>query len=89
MSPNVLAVWLLSMIFHVDIPKGSMCSIIGPNGAGKTTFFNCVSGFYSIDEGDIVFCGEIHQGTIPGRDRAHRNITHLPEHPLIRQYDHH
>jgi len=37
------------------IPRGSISSIIGPNGAGKTTFFNCITGFYSIDEGEILF----------------------------------
>jgi branched-chain amino acid transport system ATP-binding protein len=28
-------------------------SIIGPNGAGKTTFFNCITGFYAPEGGDI------------------------------------
>jgi branched-chain amino acid transport system ATP-binding protein len=28
--------------------------LIGPNGAGKTTFFNCVTGFYRPDEGEIL-----------------------------------
>ena len=36
------------------IPRGSISSIIGPNGAGKTTFFNCITGFYSIDDGDVI-----------------------------------
>jgi branched-chain amino acid transport system ATP-binding protein len=40
-----------------QIPRGSISSIIGPNGAGKTTFFNCVTGFYQIDEGEILFDG--------------------------------
>jgi branched-chain amino acid transport system ATP-binding protein len=35
----------------------SIVSVIGPNGAGKTTFFNCIAGFYKIDEGTIVFDG--------------------------------
>ncbi len=39
--------------FH--IPRGAIASIIGPNGAGKTTFFNCITGFYQIDEGEIIF----------------------------------
>ena len=36
------------------IPAGAIASIIGPNGAGKTTFFNCITGFYEIDEGEIL-----------------------------------
>jgi len=40
------------------IPRGSISSIIGPNGAGKTTFFNCITGFYAIDEGEIIFNGK-------------------------------
>ncbi len=41
-----------------EIRQGSIASIIGPNGAGKTTFFNCVTGFYPIDEGELLFNGE-------------------------------
>ena len=41
---------------------GSIVSVIGPNGAGKTTFFNCIAGFYRIDDGSITFDGApIHQ----------------------------
>lgn len=40
-----------------DIPEKSIVSIIGPNGAGKTTFFNCITGFNRIDEGEIRFEG--------------------------------
>jgi branched-chain amino acid transport system ATP-binding protein len=40
-----------------DIPEKSIVSIIGPNGAGKTTFFNMITGFGKIDEGEIVFEG--------------------------------
>lgn len=40
------------------IPRGGIVSMIGPNGAGKTTFFNCITGFYAIDEGEIVFDGQ-------------------------------
>ena len=45
-----------------DQEAGSIVSVIGPNGAGKTTFFNCIAGFYQIDEGTITLDGaEIHQ----------------------------
>ncbi len=45
---------------HLDyvLPRGMIASIIGPNGAGKTTFFNCLTGFYQIDEGTLKFNGE-------------------------------
>lgn len=47
------------------IPRGSISSIIGPNGAGKTTFFNCITGFYTIDEGDLLFDGKRLNGKTP------------------------
>lgn len=63
-----------------SIPKSSIVSIIGPNGAGKTTFFNCITGFYNIDEGDIVFNGRSVKGRSPdqiarlGISRTYQNI---------------
>lgn len=42
----------------LSIPHGVIASLIGPNGAGKTTFFNCITGFYTPDEGTIVFNGK-------------------------------
>jgi branched-chain amino acid transport system ATP-binding protein len=39
------------------IEPGMIASLIGPNGAGKTTFFNCITGFYRPDEGQIIFDG--------------------------------
>ncbi|GAB4520778.1 MAG: ABC transporter ATP-binding protein [Anaerolineae bacterium] len=47
------------------IPRSSITSIIGPNGAGKTTFFNCITGFYQIDEGEILFNGQRINGKTP------------------------
>lgn len=45
---------------HLDytLPEGTIASIIGPNGAGKTTFFNCLTGFYQVDEGTLDFEGQ-------------------------------
>ena len=39
----------------LSIKTGLIASLIGPNGAGKTTFFNCVTGFYTPNEGKIIF----------------------------------
>jgi len=54
----------LTAVNGVDlaVPEYSISSIIGPNGAGKTTLFNCVSGFYIPDEGEIRFGGHAIQG---------------------------
>ena len=48
-----------------EVPKDSIVSIIGPNGAGKTTFFNCVTGFYDIDAGEIDYFGDRIDGRSP------------------------
>jgi branched-chain amino acid transport system ATP-binding protein len=37
--------------------QGEIFSVIGPNGAGKTTLFNCISGLYRPDQGQIRFKG--------------------------------
>ncbi len=37
--------------------KGEIFSVIGPNGAGKTTLFNCISGLYKPNQGNIQFKG--------------------------------
>ncbi|MDZ4763761.1 MAG: ABC transporter ATP-binding protein [Chloroflexota bacterium] len=54
----------LMAVRRVDlcVPRRAIASLIGPNGAGKTTFFNCVTGFYVPEEGDIVFAGKSIRG---------------------------
>jgi len=42
----------------LQIERGMIASLIGPNGAGKTTFFNCVTGFYTPEVGDMLFKGQ-------------------------------
>ena len=42
----------------MDIEEHKIASLIGPNGAGKTTFFNCITGFYTPNEGFIYFLDE-------------------------------
>lgn len=66
--------------FDYELPAGTIASIIGPNGAGKTTFFNCLTGFYQIDEGTLDFDGksviglEPHEITSMGISRTYQNI---------------
>ncbi len=47
----------LTAVNQVDlvVPENSIASIIGPNGAGKTTLFNCISGFYKPEHGQILY----------------------------------
>ncbi|OGO15570.1 MAG: ABC transporter ATP-binding protein [Chloroflexi bacterium RBG_16_48_8] len=51
----------------IEIQEQVIHSIIGPNGAGKTTFFNCITGFYKPEEGDINFKGRTITGLSPDR----------------------
>lgn len=72
----------LVAVDHVDldIEEKSIHAIIGPNGAGKTTFFNCITGFYPIDEGEVIFQGQLLMGIPPDRitrrgiSRTYQNI---------------
>ncbi len=41
-----------------DVGRSQICGLIGPNGAGKTTLFNCISGIYRANSGDILFEGQ-------------------------------
>jgi branched-chain amino acid transport system ATP-binding protein len=66
--------------FDFNVPENSIVSLIGPNGAGKTTFFNCITGFYQINEGEIEFMGHQLDGRSPdeitrlGISRTYQNI---------------
>ena len=46
---------LQGVSFKID--PGQVFSIIGPNGAGKTTIFNCISRYYDLIEGRMLFKG--------------------------------
>lgn len=43
---------------NFEVPQNSIYGLIGPNGAGKTTVFNCISRFYTPDEGSVMFYPE-------------------------------
>lgn len=65
---------------NLEIAEQSISSIIGPNGAGKTTFFNCITGFYTPEHGEILFRGNRIDGlrtdqiTQLGIARTYQNI---------------
>lgn len=42
----------------LEIRHGQFIGIVGPNGSGKTTLFNCISGVYIPEEGQVIFEGE-------------------------------
>ena len=82
-----------------EMEPGAIASVIGPNGAGKTTFFNCVSGFFRIDEGQITFDGvPIHhlrpdQISHVGISRTYQNVRLFPtmtalENILVGEHQH-
>ncbi len=77
----------LQALGHIDleVKEQSIHSVIGPNGAGKTTFFNCVTGFYTPEEGEILLNGRNITGLSPDRvtrlgiSRTYQNIRLFKE----------
>ena len=68
----------------IQVPEGSIYAIIGPNGAGKTTLYNCITGFYPTDAGEMLFQGKSLVGLSPDRitkkgiSRTYQNIRLFP-----------
>jgi branched-chain amino acid transport system ATP-binding protein len=91
----------LKAVQNVDLTVGEnrIVSVIGPNGAGKTTFFNCLSGIYRPDGGEILLDGRNIAGCAPhqvcklGMSRTFQNIRLFPEmtvleNVLVAQFQH-
>jgi ABC-type branched-subunit amino acid transport system ATPase component len=55
----------------IAVEQGSITGLIGPNGSGKTTLFNCITGFYPLDSGEVRVRG------IPVTGRRPSEIVHL------------
>ncbi len=68
----------------LEVKDRSIHSVIGPNGAGKTTFFNCLTGFYRPEGGEILFQGHSLIGRLAdqivrlGIARTYQNIRLFP-----------
>jgi branched-chain amino acid transport system ATP-binding protein len=64
----------------MEVRRAEIFGLIGPNGAGKTTFFNCLTGLYHPDEGEIRIGGQRlaglrpHEVTRAGVARTFQNI---------------
>jgi branched-chain amino acid transport system ATP-binding protein len=80
MSTSLLSIRKVSKLFgglvavnnlDLELIEHSIHSVIGPNGAGKTTLFNCITGFYRPENGEILFEGHHLERMLPDR------ITHL------------
>ncbi len=41
----------------LEVRAAEIYGLIGPNGAGKTTLFNCMTGLYTVDAGEIRLAG--------------------------------
>ncbi len=49
----------------LSVEPQEILTIIGPNGSGKTTLFNCISGVYHPDSGQVQFNGKSILGLSP------------------------
>ena len=71
------------------LEPGVITGLIGPNGAGKTSLFNCLSGLYRGQRGDIAFAGTSLQGLGPaqraslGIARSFQNLALCPDLSVI------
>jgi branched-chain amino acid transport system ATP-binding protein len=83
----------------LTVREKSIHSVIGPNGAGKTTLFNCITGFYRPEVGQILLEDYPLVGLSPdqivrhGVARTYQNIRLFPnltalENILVGQHSH-
>lgn len=67
------------------LQPGVITGLIGPNGAGKTSLFNCLTGLYQNQHGDMTFAGTTLRALGPaqraalGITRSFQNLAMCPE----------
>ncbi|HUP85836.1 MAG TPA: ABC transporter ATP-binding protein [Acidimicrobiales bacterium] len=64
----------------ISVGEWEIVGVIGPNGAGKTTTFNMITGFYTPNDGSVLFKGvdvtdlAVHERTALGMGRTFQNV---------------
>ncbi|RYZ01719.1 MAG: ABC transporter ATP-binding protein [Comamonadaceae bacterium] len=90
-SPPPLAVEQLSLSFggnHVlreigmILQPGRITGLIGPNGAGKTSFFNCLTGLYTPQGGQLRL-GDVSLRGVPPAGRAALGFSRSFQHVAL------
>lgn len=73
------------------VPRGAIMGLMGPNGAGKTSLVNVITGFYTPDEGQVLFDGTDLAGMAPhhisrrGVTRTYQNVRLLSGFTVLEQ----
>lgn len=76
MTKTIIDIQQLNKHFHethvlkgidLSIHEGEFLTILGPSGCGKTTLLRLISGFESIDSGELKIAGESMRGVPPHR----------------------
>jgi neutral amino acid transport system ATP-binding protein len=68
----------------MEVEAGKIVGLIGPNGSGKTTLFNCVTGLYQVDGGQVFFQGKeitntpVHRIALAGLSRTFQLVQIYP-----------
>jgi branched-chain amino acid transport system ATP-binding protein len=69
----------------MTLAPGAITGLIGPNGAGKTSLFNCLTGLYRAERGEVAFASRPVQALGPaaraglGIARSFQNMALCPE----------
>ena len=63
-----------------ELQPGQIVALLGPNGAGKTTLLNALAGCNRLDEGKVLFDGEVYT---PDRTDIRRRFAFIPDFPPV------